>query len=351
MKTSNQHQNHNQKSNKSKNKSAPNSSKAYSALEVVNELEVVPECDSSTSIRTNQTNTTCNSVDKNVTASSSNIDLFHILNSADELQDMSLEEIINEADPTEKRDSRLHSKRDKVPRQHRVKVRSPKRRHSTIDGHKSEAEKVTVGLGAIDWDQEIEECVGCVTEAVVESVNDDRTSRHSMNDMCRICHGGEALSTELGQMISACACRGTVGRVHVKCLERWLTQSGKTQCELCGTRYATCRVHRYGLTKALVMWILSHNSKQLMVDSLGIMLMSPLAVTAAWLSGRTLTTLMSPDMPVTPWPLASTFVLACMTLVCYYCWIVSAATRHALDWWIWYRSQYEVRLRFHDNED
>lgn len=54
---------------------------------------------------------------------------------------------------------------------------------------------------------------------------------------------------------------------------------------------------------------------QLMVDSLGIMLMSPLAVLAAWLSGRTLAGLMTQESHVTPWPLASTFVLACMTLV------------------------------------
>jgi hypothetical protein len=52
-----------------------------------------------------------------------------------------------------------------------------------------------------------------------------------------------------------------------------------------------------------------------MVDSLGIMLMSPLAILAAWLSGRTLAGLMTQDSSTTPWPMASTFVLACMTLV------------------------------------
>lgn len=52
-----------------------------------------------------------------------------------------------------------------------------------------------------------------------------------------------------------------------------------------------------------------------MVDSLGIILMSPLAILAAWLSGKTLAGLMTQDNQITPWPLASTFVLACMTLV------------------------------------
>ncbi|KAJ8727695.1 hypothetical protein PYW07_001814 [Mythimna separata] len=260
----------------------------------------------------------------------------------------------------EKKDGRLSARdrtpmrRDKFPRQHRIKVRSPKRRVPSIEPQNKaiDSNTRTVGTTAIDWGVEIELfSVDDIADLIETAEDDERLSTHSYDDMCRICHGGDSLTTELGSLISACSCRGTVGRVHVKCLERWLTESGKSRCELCGTRYATRRVHKYGVPRALVMWVLSHNAKQLMVDSLGIMLMSPLAVLAAWLSGRTLAGLMTQESQVTPWPLASTFVLACMTLVCYYCWIVSAATRHALGWWIWYRSQYEVRLQLQENEE
>lgn len=101
--------------------------------------------------------------------------------------------------------------------------------------------------------------------AEVPAKHDDgvgNSSVQSMEDMCRICHGGEMLSNELGALISACACRGSVGRVHVKCLERWLTESGKNKCELCGVCYATQRIHRYGVSRSLVMWLLSQNAKQ-----------------------------------------------------------------------------------------
>ncbi|KPJ03699.1 E3 ubiquitin-protein ligase MARCH3 [Papilio xuthus] len=147
--------------------------------------------------------------------------------------------------------------------------------------------------------------------------NIERGSDNSIEDMCRICHGGDTFCQELGDLISACSCRGTVGRVHVRCLERWLTESGKSRCELCGIRYVTRRVHRYGVPRSLVMWILSQNAKQLMVDTLGIVLMSPLAILAAWLSGKTFAALISQENHTSPapWPLASTFVLACMTLV------------------------------------
>ncbi|XP_063360454.1 uncharacterized protein LOC134649577 [Cydia amplana] len=254
---------------------------------------------------------------------------------------------------------------------HRARVRSPKYSIYDLNTPSIEVHKVvdigtsvdvgidscveTVGTNVIDWAHETRDWakeiqVYTVNTAELEMLELEQQSDHSLDDMCRICHSGDCLSPELGRLVSACNCRGTVGRVHVRCLERWLTESGKSRCELCGTRYHTRRVHRYGVLKALVMWFLSQNAKQLMVDSLGIMLMSPLAVLAAWLSGRTLAGLMTQESHVTPWPLASTFVLACMTLVCYYCWIVSAATRHALGWWIWYRSQYEVRLELQDEE-
>lgn len=49
-------------------------------------------------------------------------------------------------------------------------------------------------------------------------------------------------------------CRGTVALVHVECLERWLTESGRARCELCGYRYATRMVPRHGLFRSVAIW-------------------------------------------------------------------------------------------------
>ncbi|KAJ8733167.1 hypothetical protein PYW08_001465 [Mythimna loreyi] len=352
------------KSIKPKLKMYPNSSK-NTVLQIATKKSSSFSTVTSMSAGKNRSHTT---MDKDVGATSSNIDLYN--NEANITVNSSYierpktaatsVETQKKAVVIEKKDGRLSSRdrtpmrREKHPRQHRIKVRSPRRRVPVIEPQNKAVDSSTrtIGTTAIDWGVEIELfSVDDIADLIEPTEDDDRISTHSYDDMCRICHGGESLSPELGSLISACSCRGTVGRVHVKCLERWLTESGKSRCELCGTRYATRRVHKYGVPRALVMWVLSHNAKQLMVDSLGIMLMSPLAVLAAWLSGRTLAGLMTQESQVTPWPLASTFVLACMTLVCYYCWIVSAATRHALGWWIWYRSQYEVRLQLQENEE
>ncbi|CAB3257851.1 unnamed protein product [Arctia plantaginis] len=347
------------KHSKHKNKVLANTSKNTPSL------EIVTECDSGASIVPTEMKDAPTRADKDITASSSNIDLESVIDSefissSDKLSNTEIPplEPQKRRDPRQMTRDRIPLRRDKHPRQHRIKVRSPKRRMIVLEQAKPTGDfnnlsnNQNTGTTAINWDEELELFSSENVTSVVETAEvEKRPSTHSLDDMCRICHGGDGLVNELGSLISACSCRGTVGRVHIKCLERWLTESGKSRCELCGTRYATRRVHRYGVPRALVMWILSQNAKQLMVDSLGIMLMSPLAVLAAWLSGRTLAGLMTQESHVTPWPLASTFVLACMTLVCYYCWIVSAATRHALGWWIWYRSQYEVRLQLQENEE
>ncbi|XP_061710922.1 uncharacterized protein LOC133520495 isoform X3 [Cydia pomonella] len=167
--------------------------------------------------------------------------------------------------------------------QHRARVRSPKHSlcvfntpsieiHKVIDNGTSVDVAIdscmeTVGTNVIDWAQETRDWaqeihVYTVNTAELEMLELEQQSDNSLDDMCRICHSGDCLSPELGRLVSACNCRGTVGRVHVRCLERWLTESGKSRCELCGTRYHTRRVHRYGVLKALVMWFLSQNAKQ-----------------------------------------------------------------------------------------
>lgn len=169
----------------------------------------------------------------------------------------------------------LNARRERTPRRdkhlHRVKVRSPKRKAPIID---KEYKRRSIGISANmnDWNEihNRSEIEIQITQEVVDvgenTEEEERTSNNSLEDMCRICHSGEAVSADLGDLLSACSCRGTIGRVHVKCLEHWLTESGKSRCELCGTKYVTRRVHRFGVLKALIIWVLSHNSKHVRIN-------------------------------------------------------------------------------------
>lgn len=50
---------------------------------------------------------------------------------------------------------------------------------------------------------------------------------------CRICHEGANGES----LLSPCGCTGTLGAVHKSCLERWLSSSNTSYCELCHTEF------------------------------------------------------------------------------------------------------------------
>lgn len=56
---------------------------------------------------------------------------------------------------------------------------------------------------------------------------------HSDVGMCRICHEGAGGET----LLSPCDCTGTLGKVHKSCLEKWLSSSNTSYCELCHTEF------------------------------------------------------------------------------------------------------------------
>lgn len=61
---------------------------------------------------------------------------------------------------------------------------------------------------------------------------------------CRIC------LEDGGHLIAPCDCKGTSGHIHAECLNKWVKESGNTECEICKAEYAreevcACNVERY----------------------------------------------------------------------------------------------------------
>ena len=61
---------------------------------------------------------------------------------------------------------------------------------------------------------------------------------------CRICLEDD------GILISPCGCKGSAGKVHEKCLKKWVSESGSEICEICQEEYARhevigCNVENY----------------------------------------------------------------------------------------------------------
>lgn len=55
--------------------------------------------------------------------------------------------------------------------------------------------------------------------------------------ICRICHEGGSSEG----LLSPCYCTGTLGTVHRSCLEKWLSSSNTSYCELCHTEFSVER--------------------------------------------------------------------------------------------------------------
>lgn len=61
--------------------------------------------------------------------------------------------------------------------------------------------------------------------------------------ICRICRLRETKTRE--ELISPCACKGTLAYIHQTCLEIWLKRSGTSYCELCRFNYTIKIIERY----------------------------------------------------------------------------------------------------------
>ncbi|KAK8765000.1 hypothetical protein V5799_032392 [Amblyomma americanum] len=91
----------------------------------------------------------------------------------------------------------------------------------------------------------------------------------SSGPICRICHEGDHGLP----LLSICLCSGTMGLVHLFCLEHWLSASGSETCEICHYRFNVERQPR-----RFCEWLRSASVRRgLLGDVMCFGLLSPLA--------------------------------------------------------------------------
>lgn len=99
--------------------------------------------------------------------------------------------------------------------------------------------------------------------------------------ICRICHEGNNLEC----LLSPCGCTGTLGAVHKTCLERWLSSSNTSYCELCQTEFLIERKPR-----PLREWLRDpgprNEKRTLFCDMICFLFITPLAAISGWLCLR-----------------------------------------------------------------
>ncbi|XP_075534757.1 uncharacterized protein LOC142570100 [Dermacentor variabilis] len=100
----------------------------------------------------------------------------------------------------------------------------------------------------------------------------------SSGPVCRICHEGDNMDS----LASLCRCSGTMGLVHLTCLEQWLNARNTDHCEICHHRFPTAaqatRVHQF------FHWALHGDSQRAVLgDLFCFVLLTPVAALTCFL--------------------------------------------------------------------
>ncbi|CAG7832029.1 unnamed protein product [Allacma fusca] len=183
------------------------------------------------------------------------------------------------------------------------------------------------------------------------------------DDVCRICHDNPSRMT----LLSPCLCKGSMGKVHRTCLERWLGESAKTSCEICGHEYETERRPRYKGWRSIVAWIRHPlnptDTRNFFFDLACFFVLTPLAAISAWLC----VTLDDATVDANPyhedkthhipklhnksveasnatWTSIGLLTLTGTLLAAYYVWLFVAVRYHIQVWRDWQARNYVVTI-------
>ncbi|XP_066599610.1 E3 ubiquitin-protein ligase MARCHF2-like [Prorops nasuta] len=193
------------------------------------------------------------------------------------------------------------------------------------------------------------------------------------DEICRICHMGSTVSASFREvlresaafgnvqrsddsltsqsitffepLIATCKCRGTVGLVHVGCLERWLTESGHTKCEICGHKYVTRLIPRQSFFRSVVAWIgMALATRQMLMEFLYLAVSTPLALFSCYICAVGSRLVLEAGFHEVPWTIVAMLPTCCLTVLAYWTWLLTLARLHALRWRHYWRTNFVVRL-------
>ncbi|XP_002399812.3 E3 ubiquitin-protein ligase MARCHF3-like [Ixodes scapularis] len=157
----------------------------------------------------------------------------------------------------------------------------------------------------------------------------------SSGPICRICHEGD----QKWPLLSPCTCAGTMGLVHLVCLEHWLSASGGDQCEICHYRFSTQRRQR-----GFCEWLQgSHRNvrRSVIGDFFCFAMLTPLACLCGILC---LQGAVHQVLDSRLWAAVGLTTLAVMLLLVYAGWSLLMLRFHRKTWKKWQKANPDVRV-------
>lgn len=163
--------------------------------------------------------------------------------------------------------------------------------------------------------------------------------------VCRICHVNQISGENL---ISPCHCKGSLGFVHLSCLERWLNQSGRSNCELCGFKYNSVRTLRYTLCESCRLWLRRPGNKaHIQSDMLVISLLTfvTMGLVSVCFVGMEYFLIEARRMGIgRTWTKGCILIFVIVVVLGYVSTVYLVIRDHFIPWYNWWRRSIDVRL-------
>ncbi|XP_011640738.1 E3 ubiquitin-protein ligase MARCH3-like [Pogonomyrmex barbatus] len=180
--------------------------------------------------------------------------------------------------------------------------------------------------------------------------SEKKLSRDSVEDInCRICYDP---SSELS-VIYPCRCKGTMGAIHLKCLERWLEEGNRDNCELCGHVFRVERTPRYKALRSVTVWLcLNQNEHQIYVrnvkaDLLRCLIVIPVTIACSYVcivAADFYATNNYDNFPPARWTTCSLLSMMALLILSFFVWIYMTLQYHQKAWFYWWQKTSSVKI-------
>ncbi|KAM8711317.1 hypothetical protein ACLKA7_000457 [Drosophila subpalustris] len=162
--------------------------------------------------------------------------------------------------------------------------------------------------------------------------------------VCRICHNADNPE----QLVSPCLCKGSLTYVHVHCLERWISTSRCTICELCQFHYNTEQTLRYTCLQSLRLWYSRAMSRRALQEDC--QMFSLLTLVAFGIIGTLLVGIQYYALHTQSWGLSKLWTRSwmlfflLMTITVYFANVYMLIKSQLTPWYRWWQSARDIKL-------
>ncbi|KYM94275.1 E3 ubiquitin-protein ligase MARCH3 [Cyphomyrmex costatus] len=143
-----------------------------------------------------------------------------------------------------------------------------------------------------------------------------------------------------------------MGAIHLKCLERWLEESNRNNCELCGHEFRTERTPRYKVLQSIIIWLCLNHSGQVYVrnvkaDLLRCLIVTPVTIACSYICvvAADFYALNNYDnFPPARWTTYSLLSMMALLILSFFVWIYVTVQYHQKAWFYWWQKTSSVKI-------